>query len=130
MKLSPQIISKITLFVFFLLGSSKVFAEGVSPVVSPWVRFDGPISKLLVSPKGRYFSYIDSKDQSLKILELKTKSIFTVSDHFFEKDSFFWAPYGYRLFYSETRNKNGSIKTQIKAFDCANKSNILIENFL
>ncbi|MBC61597.1 MAG: hypothetical protein CMP11_04000 [Zetaproteobacteria bacterium] len=112
-------------FGFIVLGKPNLH----NPEVLPWVRFNDSISQLSISPHEKYFSYIDKKDNKLKIFEYQTKDIYTVSKIFHQSDSFFWSPYGFRLFYTESSKVNGQIKVQLKAFDCASKKHILIESF-
>ncbi|NRA43636.1 MAG: PD40 domain-containing protein [Oligoflexales bacterium] len=116
------------MIIFF--GSSSV-SEARKSKSTPIFRFKNQISHLRISPKAAYLAYIEqtlNKKKSLKILEIKNKKIFLVSKAQVGS-SFFWAPHGYRLFYRELKQKQGSsgVESTIKAYDSRLRKSIEIE---
>ncbi|MFK7823069.1 MAG: TolB family protein [Oligoflexales bacterium] len=98
----------------------------------PIFRFKNPVSHLRISPKANFLAYIEKKSKekkSLKVLEIKNKQIFSVSNSQVGP-SFFWAPHGYRLFFREQikKHKSEQIESTIKAYDSKLRKSIEIAN--
>ena len=72
----------------------------VMPQTKVWLRLQEAITHLRSDPHGRYLAYQAEGKNTLKVLNLQTKFIFTVSNAYVG-GAFFWAPGGHRLFYRE-----------------------------
>ena len=97
----------------------------------PIFRFTNPVSHLRISPKASFLAYIEHTLETkklLKVLEIRNKKIFLVSDSHVGP-SFFWAPHGYRLFYREQLRKEASagIESLIRAYDSRLRKSVDIE---
>ena len=100
----------------------------VMPQTQVWLRLQEAIEHLRSDPHGRYLAYQVAGQNKLKVLNLKTKFIFTVTNNYVG-GAFFWAPGGHRLFYRELladKDKKQKITSYIKVFDVSQgKSHLL-----
>lgn len=110
----------------------------VLPQAQLWLRLREAVENLQLDPHGRYLAYQERGKNTLKVLNLQTKFIYTVSTSYVG-GAFFWAPGGHRLFYRELelesgkgsekgKDKNQKILSNIKAFDVAQGKSYLIES--
>lgn len=111
-----------------LVAASPVQAV-VKPVTTPFLRGDSALNHMRLDPKGRFLAYVDAGGLGLNVIDLKTKSIFKVSDAQVGA-SFFWSPDGFRLFYRELitrRDAPSQVESVLKAYDCALSKSVVLE---
>ncbi|TWW09980.1 hypothetical protein E3A20_08850 [Planctomyces bekefii] len=97
----------------------------MTPETTPYLRLNDPLHHMRLDPKGRFMAYIREDGLGLRVVDMKSKDVFHVTDAQVGA-SFFWAPDGLRLFYRELRQTGKdeeAVESVIKAYDCAlNKS--------
>ncbi len=111
-------------WILLVLGISSLGQALALDTEKTWLRFDGPISELKISPNGRHIALIEEglgNTSKLELIDLKTKEIFLVSESITE-NSFQWAPDGYRIFFQELAANLGQIQSQIWAYDASGKT--------
>ena len=116
------------LFIISLVACSQLAA--VIPQTQLWLRLNEAIAHLQIDPHGRYLAYQSVATNDLKVLNLQSKFIFTVSSRYVG-GAFFWAPGGHRLFYRELlahKDKKQKITSNIKAFDVTQRRSHVIES--
>ncbi|MBP9708157.1 MAG: hypothetical protein KBD78_10960 [Oligoflexales bacterium] len=107
----------------FVSGSKETQA-------APWLRLNGEIEQLKLSPNGRYLAYISSYPDGLFILDSETREIFQISKYKLN-NAFVWSPEGFRLFFREVFHsaKNNSVLSELKSFDVILKATVSIQKF-
>lgn len=107
-----------------------------------WVRLKNPVERLSVDVSQRYVSFVEKSPRSegtkkdhLKVLDIVTKGIHTVSTDYKVAKGAFWAPGGSRLMYirsamtgTGTQGKQ-DIKTEIMVFEAKNSLNHIVDSF-
>jgi hypothetical protein len=121
-------IRKVFVFYGVFLSFAGFSVTPIKPDTSPFMRADNPLSHMRLDPKGRFVAYTGDNDQTLSVLDLKTKAIYQVSQAHVG-GSFFWAPDGFRLFYRELvkKQEKGPTTSVVKAYDCALAKSVEID---
>lgn len=110
-----------------LVLAAPAMAVEVTTVTTPFVRADNALNRMRVDPKGRYLAYVGDDGTGLTVLDLKSKSIYKVSNAQVGA-SFFWSPDGFRLMYREQSSKDGNeVESELKAFDCVLARSVSLE---
>lgn len=110
-----------------LFQATPAPAVEVTTVTTPFVRANNALNRMRVDPKGRYLAYVGDDGTGLSVLDLKSKSIYAVSNAQVGA-SFFWSPDGYRLMYREQSSKDGKdVKSELKVFDCVLSRSVSLE---
>ena len=94
----------------------------------PLIRLKDSVSNLTLSPHGKYLSFFDDFNGSLKVLDIQTQKVYLVSNEQGLDRETVWAPHGHRLFYGRSKSLNKKLSYEIKAYDCGNYKNILVES--
>ena len=119
-------IKKVILLVSYILFGQSLFATSKkSPKLSPLYRLPSTISNIQPHPKGKYIAYLDKRNKQLKILDLKSKKILNIAKAQVG-GSFFWSPYGFRLFYRYASQNKAGLKTHLAAYDIKLKKSVEI----
>ena len=110
-------------------GLEALSVTPIKPETAPFMRADNPLTHMRLDPKGRFVAYTGENGQTLRVLDLKTKSIYQVSQAHVG-GAFFWAPDGFRLFYRELikKQESGPTTSTVKAYDCALAKSIEIDS--
>ncbi len=106
----------ILLISYILFGQSLFAARKKTVKLSPLYRLPSTISNIKPHPKGKYIAYLDKRNKQLRILDLKSKKILNIAKTQVG-GSFFWSPYGFRLFYRYARQNKTGLKTHLAAYD-------------
>lgn len=109
-----------------ILSQSALGVVKKSIQKSPYLRFDGSIHHPKVNLQNTMLAYTDKQGRDLKIINLKTRKVVTVTPHLVEQ-SFFWAPNGYRLVYREAYKEQEKLVSEVKAYDVPIKKSIAID---
>lgn len=89
----------------------------VKPKKEPFLRFSGPLHHPAISKDNQYLAFQSADEMGLKVVDLKTREVVTVTDHKVSP-GFFWAPGGFRLIYEENYlNESHQAQSEIKAYD-------------
>ena len=109
-----------------LLLTSFGFASGKKKAkLSALYRLPSTVTHMKLHPKGKYLAYLDGQNKQLKILNLKTKQILNIAKAQVG-GSYFWSPYGFRLFYRYIKKDTQGIKTQLAAYDLKLKKSVKV----
>ncbi len=122
-------IKKTTIFILtqFIFWEAVVFCQPVTNKKS-WLRLDDSVSRLKVSPGGKYVAYVNHYNHSLRLLEVATKKIYQIWKGPVVDELYSWSQDGYRLFYNKKSEKSHA--TELVAYDCGNHKNVKIQSFL
>ena len=112
-------------YVFFL--SFPIFGKTTKSIkLSPLYRLPSTVSQLKPHPRGKYIAYVDKDNQRLKILDLKSKKILNISKEYVG-GSFFWSPFGFRIFYRSMKKTKDGITSQLAAYDLKAQKSVNIK---
>lgn len=118
---------KVLAFCIASIVTSLAQASEVKTLTTPFIRANDALEQMRLDPKGHFLAYTPQGGTGLSVVDLKTKSIYKVSNVQVGA-SFFWSPDGYRLFYREhQRTRSGGLKSVLKAYDCYLSRTVTIE---
>ena len=93
-----------------------------------WLRLDSSLHHIKIDPQGKFIAFLKNRE-SLSILNLKSKKIYAATRESGIDPSFFWSPYGKRLFFRQNRQKlKGQNYVSIQAYDCHIRKTVHIGN--
>lgn len=97
-----------------------------------WLRLSEAPQHLTINSRGNYLAYVPQNGIGLKVINLKTKNIYSVSNAQVGA-AFFWASEGFRLFYRElhfgAEDAADNIRSELRAYDVGNLRSHLLDTF-
>ncbi len=80
------------------------------------LRLEGPIANPKLQGQNKYLAFTEIDGRSLRILDLSNNEVVEISSDLIGP-AYFWSPDGARLFYRAIFGKDGSIVSELRAYD-------------